>query len=289
MKQYLDYLERILLTGELRDQERTGTGTLSVFGERLEFNLKDGFPSVTTKELNFPSVVSELLWFLAGSTNERDLAKIRWGDAYADDKKTIWTANLKDWNEKHGYRESNPDCGNIYGHQWRNFNGVEGLFDGFDQITNLIKELKTNKQSRRHYVSAWNPEDVFKDYGCLPPCHLSFQMYVDNNDNLSCMMNQRSGDSLLGIPYNIASYALLTHMIAQVCDLGVGKLIMNIGDSHIYNDHIEQVKEQLTREPLPLPTLYLNPDIDNIFDFKMSDIELIGYDSHPPIKAKMAV
>jgi thymidylate synthase len=265
MKTYLSELSRILEEGELRD-DRTGVGTIGLFGTQVRYDLREGFPAVTTKKLYFKGVVHELLWFLKGSTNINYLTEnnVHIWDEWADDK-----GNL----------------GPVYGKQWRSW--AKGPVHSVDQISNLITSLKQNPYSRRHLVSAWNVAEV--EDMALPPCHLLFQFYVNNNDELSCQLYQRSADMFLGVPFNIASYALLTHMVAQVCDLKVGEFIHTIGDAHIYTNHVEQVKIQLDREPYELPQLWLNPEITDINKFKYEDIKLVNYQSHPTIKAEVAV
>ena len=276
MKQYLDLLKDILENGEVRD-DRTGVGTIGVFGRQLRFNLRNKFPAMTTKKLAWKACVGELLWFITGSSNERMLAEITHGDA--EGKTTIWTpnANAPYWKPKAKYE---GDLGRVYGVQWRDWGGV-------DQLANVIAGIKNDPFGRRHIVSAWNVSEL--DQMALPPCHVMFQFYVNSKKELSCHMYQRSVDVFLGLPFNIASYALLTHMVAQVCDLKPGEFILSTGDTHIYKDHVEQVREQLTRTPYELPTLYLNPEIKDIEDFKMQDIALVDYTSYAPIKANMAV
>ena len=276
MKQYHDLLEDILNNGEVKD-DRTGVGTISVFGRQLRFNLSEGFPAVTTKKLAWKSVVSELLWFIEGTGDERRLAEILYGSRDTE-RSTIWTGNAQAayWTPKARY---DGDLGRVYGVQWRDWRGV-------DQLSNLIEGIKTDPNGRRHIITAWNVDEL--DQMALPPCHVLAQFYVSNG-KLSCHMYQRSVDVFLGLPFNIASYALLTHMIAQVCDLKVGELIISTGDTHIYSNHIEQVKEQLSREEYPLPMLFLNPEIKNIDKFAMDDILLFDYQSHGTIKADMAV
>ena len=277
MKVYHDLLLDILNNGEVRD-DRTGIGTISVFARQLRFDLRQDFPAITTKKLAWKSCVGELLWFLEGSSDERRLAEITYG--YRDTSKvTIWTPNSMAgyWKPKAKFQ---GDLGRVYGVQWRDW-------DGIDQVKNLIEGLKNNPNGRRHIISAWNVGEL--DEMALPPCHVMSQFYVSKNKELSCHMYQRSVDVFLGLPFNIASYALLTHMIAQVCDLKVGELIISTGDTHIYKDHVEQVNEQLRREMYPQPTLWLNPEIKNIDKFTMDDIKLIDYQSHDTIKAKMAV
>lgn len=274
---YLELLKDILENGETRE-DRTGVGTMSVFGRQLRFNLEKGFPAVTTKKLAWKACKSELIWFLEGSGDERRLAKILHGTKDPANS-TIWTGNATApyWEPKAKFP---GDLGRVYGVQWRNWGGV-------DQIKNLIDGIKQDPYSRRHIVSAWNVDEL--DDMALPPCHVMSQFSVSNNGRLSCHMYQRSVDVFLGLPFNIASYALLTHMIAQVCGLRVGELIISTGDTHIYLNHREQVEEQLTRRPYPAPTLWLNPDITEIDRFSMDDIQLTNYESHASIKAEMAV
>ena len=276
MIQYLELLKDILENGEEKD-DRTGVGTRSVFGRNLRFDLRRSFPAVTTKKLAWKACVAELLWFLEGSTDERRLAEITHGTR--DGVVTIWTPNALSpyWKPKAKF---DGDIGHAYGYQWRNFGGV-------DQIKKLIEGLIRDPNGRRHILSAWNVPEL--DNMALPPCHVMSQFYVNKKKELSCQMYQRSVDVFLGLPFNIASYALLTHMIAQVCDLSVGELIISMGDTHIYKNHIEQVKEQLSRSILPAPQLHLNPQILDINDFTMNDIELRRYTFHPSIKAEMAV
>ena len=274
MRQYLDLVKHVLENGELKE-DRTGTGTKSVFGYQMRFNLSDGFPMVTTKKLHLKSIIYELLWFLSGDTNIKYLK---------DNGVNIWNA----------WADSNGDLGPVYGFQWRNWNN-----DGIDQISNLINDLKNNPSSRRHLISAWNPSvlpDTSKSFetnvangkAALPPCHAFFQFHVING-KLSCQLYQRSADIFLGVPFNIASYSLLTLMIAQVCDLKPGDFIHTFGDAHIYTNHFEQMKLQLTREPKKLPTIKINNEVKNIFDFKFEDFILENYDPHPHIKGKVAV
>ncbi|WGV58741.1 thymidylate synthase [Brevibacillus brevis] len=264
MKQYLDLCQRILDEGVIKE-DRTGTGTTSVFGHQMRFDLSEGFPMVTTKKLHMKSIIHELLWFLSGDTNVRYLQE----------------NGVRIWNE---WADENGDLGPVYGSQWRSFTGRDGKT--VDQIQWVIDEIKRNPDSRRLIVSAWNPAEL--DKMALPPCHLLFQFYVANG-KLSCQLYQRSGDTFLGVPFNIASYALLTHMVAHVTGLEVGDFVHTIGDAHLYLNHIEQVKLQLTRDPKPLPKLVLNPDVTSIFDFKYEDIEIVGYESHPHIKGEVAV
>jgi|TARA_B100001964_G_scaffold245063_1_gene329611 thymidylate synthase len=281
MKQYLDALKQVLEKGADK-KDRTGTGTKAVFGIQMRFNMQDGFPAVTTKKLAWKSVVSELLWFIEGKGDERRLAEILHGTRDKD-KKTIWTANAEAsyWKNKAKFE---GDLGRVYGVQWRHWKNSEGKET--DQLAEAIKQIKENPSSRRIIVNAWNPGEI--DQMALPPCHTFFQFFVTDN-KLSLQMYQRSCDMFLGVPFNIASYSLLLHMVAQVTNLEPYEFIHTLGDAHIYQNHFEQVKEQLTRKPLPLPKLKLNPEIKNIDDFKMEDIELINYEHRPPIKAPMAV
>jgi thymidylate synthase len=276
MKQYHDLLEDILNNGEVKD-DRTGVGTISVFGRQLRFDLTAGFPAVTTKKLAWKSVVSELLWFIEGTGDERRLAEILYGSRDTE-RSTIWTGNAQAayWTPKARY---DGDLGRVYGVQWRDWRGV-------DQLSSLIEGIKKDPNGRRHILTAWNVDEL--DQMALPPCHVLAQFYVSNG-KLSCHMYQRSVDVFLGLPFNIASYALLTHMIAQVCDLKVGELIISTGDTHIYSNHVEQVNEQLSREEYPLPLLFLNPEIKSIDKFSMDAILLFDYQSHSTIKADMAV
>ncbi|WP_411377059.1 thymidylate synthase [Flavobacterium psychrophilum] len=274
MKQYLDLVKYVLNNGTQKG-DRTGTGTKSVFGYQMRFNLAEGFPMVTTKKLHLKSIIHELLWFLKGETNI----------AYLQQN------GVKIWDN---WADENGELGPVYGHQWRNWNNEE-----IDQITELIETLKINPNSRRMLVSAWNPSvlpDTTKSFAenvanakvALPPCHAFFQFYVSEG-KLSCQLYQRSADIFLGVPFNIASYALFTMMIAQVCDLQAGEFIHTFGDAHIYNNHFEQVALQLSREPKPLPKMILNPAVKNIFDFKFEDFKLEGYESHAHIKGAVAV
>jgi thymidylate synthase len=289
-KVYLNALKDILENGDDRP-DRTGVGTRGIFGLQLRFDLTDGFPAITTKKLAWKACVSELLWFIEGSGDEYRLREILHGSRYSE-KKTIWTDNATApyWVEKRLQRHPG-DLGRVYGVQWRRWRKPlirvnKVVLQNHDQLLALIAGIKEDPYSRRHIISAWNPGEL--DFMALPPCHMMAQFYV-NNGKLSCQMYQRSADMFLGVPFNIASYALFTHMIAQVCNLEVGDLIITIGDAHIYNNHFEQVKEQLAREPLPLATLKLNSEISVITDFEMDDIELEGYTSHDAIKAPMAV
>jgi thymidylate synthase len=287
---YLDALKNILENGNDRP-DRTGTGTRSIFGMQLRFDLSEGFPAVTTKKLAWRAVVSELLWFIEGSGDENRLKEILHGNRYSD-KKTIWTDNVTAdyWIKKKLQRHAG-DLGRVYGVQWRRWRAPvirinKVVLQNCDQLLNLIDGIKKDPYGRRHIISAWNPGEL--ELMALPPCHMMAQFYV-NDGKLSCQMYQRSADMFLGVPFNIASYALFTHMIAQVCNLTVGDLIITIGDAHIYNNHFDQVKEQLARKPLSLPSLQLNPAIDTITGFTMEDIELVDYESYDAIKAPMAV
>ena len=264
MRQYLDLMRHVLDHGTDKS-DRTGTGTRSVFGYQMRFNLQDGFPLLTTKKLHLRSIIHELLWFLRGDTNIKYLR---------DNKVSIWD----EWADENG------DLGPVYGYQWRSWPTPDG--GSIDQIAKLIDQIKRNPDSRRLIVSAWNPALV--DEMALPPCHAMFQFYVADG-KLSCQLYQRSADIFLGVPFNIASYALLTMMLAQVCGLQAGEFVHTLGDAHLYRNHFEQAELQLTREPRPLPTMTLNPAVDNLFDFKYEDFELSGYDPHPHIKAAVAV
>lgn len=261
MKQYLDLLRDVLENG-VDKLDRTGVGTRSVFGRQMRFDLNKGFPLMTTKKMHLKSIIHELLWFIKGDTNIK----------YLQDN------GVRIWNE---WADENGDLGPIYGSQWRNWNN-----DGIDQLANVIETLKHNPNDRRMIVSAWNVSKI-PDMK-LPPCHMLFQFYVANN-KLSCMLYQRSCDMFLGVPFNIASYALLTMMIAQVCGLELGEFVHTLADTHIYHNHFEQVKEQLSREPLPLPTMKLNPEVKNINDFTYDDFTLENYQSYDKITAKVAV
>jgi thymidylate synthase len=256
----------------------------------MRFNLEDGFPAITTKKLAWRAVVSELLWFIEGSGDEYRLREILHGDRYSE-KRTIWTDNAEaDYWVKRKLQRHPGDLGRVYGVQWRRWRKPlvrinKVVLQNHDQLLELINGIKSDPYSRRHIITAWNPGEL--DLMALPPCHMMAQFYV-NNGKLSCQMYQRSADMFLGVPFNIASYALFTHMIAQVCNLEVGELIITLGDAHIYNNHFDQVKEQLKREPKPLATLELNSEISVITEFEMEDIELVGYESHDAIKAPMA-
>lgn len=264
VKQYLDLLARIRNEGTYRG-DRTGTGTYSVFGHQMRFDLSEGFPLVTTKKLHLKSIIHELLWFIAGDTNIKYLK---------DNGVSIWD----DWADENG------DLGPVYGHQWRSWPTPNG--ETVDQISSLVDQIKNNPNSRRLIVSAWNVADV--DHMALPPCHCLFQFYVAEG-KLSCQLYQRSADVFLGVPFNIASYALLTHMMAQACDLEVGDFVHTFGDAHLYSNHIEQTDLQLSREPMPLAKLKLNPEVKDLFAFTYDDIAIEGYESHPHIKAAVAV
>jgi thymidylate synthase len=264
MKQFQDLLQRILDEGAVKT-DRTGTGTLSVFGHQMRFNLQDGFPLLTTKKLHLRSIIHELLWFLSGDTNIKYLK---------DNGVSIWD----EW------ADDNGDLGPVYGFQWRSWPAKDG--ESVDQISKLIQQIKTNPDSRRLMVVAYNP--AYVDEMALPPCHSLFQFYVANG-KLSCQLYQRSADTFLGVPFNIASYALLTHMVAQQCDLDVGDFIWTGGDTHLYSNHLEQARLQLSREPLPLPRLEFKRRPDSIFDYKFEDFEVVGYQAHPGIPAPIAV
>ena len=264
MKQYLELLQHILDNGTQKD-DRTGTGTRSVFGYQMRFNLADGFPLLTTKKLHLKSIIHELLWFLKGDTNVK----------YLQDN------GVRIWNE---WADENGDLGHIYGYQWRSWPDYDGGF--IDQVTEAIETIKHNPDSRRIIVSAWNVADI-KNMN-LPPCHAFFQFYVADG-RLSLQLYQRSADTFLGVPFNIASYALLLMMVAQVTGLEAGDFVHTLGDTHIYNNHIEQVKEQLSRTPRKLPRMVINPEVKNIFDFKFEDFKLEGYDPLPHIKAEVSV
>lgn len=273
MKQYLDLMRHVLENGAQK-HDRTGTGTLSVFGYQMRFNLQEGFPLVTTKKLHLKSIIHELIWFLSGDTNIKYLK---------DNGVRIWD----EWADEQG------NLGPVYGYQWRSWPTPDGRH--IDQISQVVKQLKTNPDSRRIMVSAWNVADV--DQMALPPCHSLFQFYVappdaskgETQGKLSCQLYQRSADIFLGVPFNIASYALLTMMMAQVCDLQYGDFIHTFGDAHLYNNHIEQAKLQLSREPRQLPTMKINPEVKNIFDFRYEDFQLENYDPWPHIKGAVAV
>ena len=264
MKQYLDLLDRILTEGH-KKTDRTGTGTLSVFGNQMRFNLEDGFPLLTTKKLHLKSIIYELLWFLRGDTN------VRW----------LQEHGVRIWNE---WADENGELGPVYGHQWRSWPDYNG--GTIDQIQNVIDLIKNHPDSRRMMVSAWNPAEV--EQMALPPCHCLFQFYVAD-DRLSLQLYQRSADTFLGVPCNIASYALLLQMMAQVTGLKPGEFVHTTGDTHLYLNHLEQARLQLTRTPRPLPTMKINPDVKNLFDFKYEDFELEGYNPYDHIKAEVSV
>ena len=282
--EYLDLLHTVMNTGEKRDQERTGTGTRSIFFCHLNFDLEAGYPLLTTKKVNFKAIASELLWFLEGSDDERRLAEILYGKEREDlvGKNTIWTANADTQGVNLGYQNDYlvKRLGPVYGVQWRNFGGV-------DQITELVNNIKTNPQSRRHLLSAWNVGEI--DKMALPPCHTFSQFYVTNDKRLNCTMYQRSADLFLGVPFNIASYSLLVYMIAHVTGLTPGVYNHVFGDAHIYEDHFDAVKEQLQRTSKKFPKLKIRRPIKVIDDFTMEDFEVIGYDPDPFIKASMSV
>lgn len=289
MKEYLNALNYVMENG-IDKSDRTGVGIRSIFGYQMRFDLQKGFPAITTKKLAFKSVVSELLWFLEGSTDERRLAEIHYGKTRDDliGKNTIWTANADAQGKSLGYinTETQKELGPVYGAQWRKFGGIESGDWGTDQISWVINEIKNNPTSRRLIVSAWSPNQIHEM--ALPPCHTMFQFYV-SDEKLSCQLYQRSADFVLGSPFNIASYSLLTHMVAQVCNLKVGDFIYTMGDMHVYHNHFDGVYEQLRREPMPLPTLWLNPEVNDIFKFTMDDIKLLDYRSHDKIDFQMAV
>ncbi len=264
MRQYLDLMQHVLNHG-VRKDDRTGTGTMSVFGYQMRFNLSEGFPVVTTKKLHLRSIIHELLWFLKGDTNIKYLK---------DNGVSIWDA----WADEDG------NLGPVYGSQWRSWPTPDGQH--IDQISQVIEQIKNNPDSRRIIVSAWNVSEI--ENMALPPCHAFFQFYVAEG-KLSCQLYQRSADIFLGVPFNIASYALLTMMMAQVCGLKPGDFVHTLGDAHLYSNHIEQTQLQLSRDPLPLPTMKLNPEINHLFDFTFDDFELVGYESHPHIKGAVAV
>ena len=264
MKQYLDLMRRVREQGT-RKEDRTGTGTLSVFGHQMRFDLAEGFPLVTTKKCHLKSIIHELLWFLSGDTNIRYLQE----------------NGVRIWNE---WADADGNLGPVYGSQWRAWPAADGHH--IDQISQLIEQIRSTPDSRRLIVSAWNVGEI--DNMALPPCHLLFQFYVADG-RLSCQLYQRSADIFLGVPFNIASYALLTMMVAQVCELAPGDFVHTLGDAHLYLNHLEQTDEQLGRKPYPLPAMKLNPDIKSIFDFKFEDFELVGYEAHPHIKGVVAV
>jgi thymidylate synthase len=265
MQQYLDLLQHILDNGDQKG-DRTGTGTRSCFGYQMRFDLNEGFPVLTTKKLHLRSIIHELLWFLKGDTNIKYLQ---------ENKVRIWD----EWADEDG------NLGPVYGQQWRNWPTRDG--GSIDQIVNLVNSLKTNPNSRRHLVCAWNVADV--EHMALPPCHCLFQFYVSSDGKLSCQLYQRSADTFLGVPFNIASYALFTMMLAQVCDLKLGEFVHTFGDVHLYNNHLEQAQLQLTRTPGKLPQMKINPDVKDIFAFTGDDFELVNYEAQPHIKAEVSV
>ncbi|WP_282141711.1 thymidylate synthase [Cytobacillus oceanisediminis] len=264
MKQYLDLCKHVLENGT-KKEDRTGTGTISTFGYQMRFNLQEGFPLVTTKKLHLKSIIHELLWFLNGDTNVKYLQE----------------NGVRIWNE---WADEEGNLGPVYGHQWRSWTGADG--NTVDQISNLIDQIKTNPDSRRLIVNAWNAGEIEKM--ALPPCHCMFQFYAADG-KLSCQLYQRSADVFLGVPFNIASYALLTMMVAQVCDLEPGEFVHTFGDVHIYQNHIDQVNLQLSRDPRPLPKMIINPDVKDIFSFKFDDFQLEDYNPHPHIKGVVSV
>ena len=264
MKQYLDLLEHVLKNGDIKE-DRTGTGTISIFGWQMRFNLKEGLPLLTTKKLHLKSIIHELLWFINGDTNISYLKK----------------NNVSIWNE---WADENGDLGPVYGKQWRRWETPDGR--KLDQLDDVIRSIKNNPNSRRMIVSAWNPSDVGSM--ALPPCHCLFQFYV-SNQKLSCQLYQRSADIFLGVPFNIASYAILTHMIANVCGLSVGDFVHTLGDAHIYNNHLDQVQTQLLRDTMTLPNLNFRKKFDTINDFQYEDFEIVDYNPHPSISAPVAV
>jgi len=264
MKQYLDLMRHVRDNGT-KKEDRTGTGTVSVFGHQMRFDLSEGFPMVTTKKCHLKSIIHELLWFLSGDTNIKYLQE----------------NGVRIWNE---WADEDGNLGPVYGYQWRNWPAANG--EHIDQIAQIIEQIKNNPDSRRIIVSAWNVGEI--ENMALPPCHMMFQFYVADG-KLSCQLYQRSADIFLGVPFNIASYALLTMMVAQVCDLAPGDFVHTLGDAHLYSNHLEQVDEQLSRKPFPLPQMKINPDVKSIFDFKFEDFELVGYQAHPHIKATVAV
>lgn len=265
MRQYLDLIKHVLDHGQYKE-DRTGTGTYSVFGHQTRYDLNEGFPLVTTKKCHLRSIIHELLWFLKGETNIQYLK---------ENKVSIWD----EWADENG------DLGPVYGFQWRHWQIPGG--GEVDQIAKLVQSLIHNPDSRRHIITAWNP--AYVDQMALPPCHAFVQFYVSSDKKLSCQLYQRSADIFLGVPFNIASYALLTMMLAQVCNLKLGEFVHTMGDAHLYSNHIEQAKLQITRTPHKLPQMKINPNVKNIFDFKFEDFELVGYEAHPHIKAEVAV
>ena len=283
MKNYQELLTKILSEGSVRE-DRTGVGTISLFGEQLKYDLNAGFPAITTKRLAWRAVVSELLWFLEGSSDERRLAEILHGTR-DNSKKTIWTANANAdyWKPKARYE---GDLGRVYGVQWRFWRKVKNSWQTVDQVRSLIDGLKNDPQGRRHILTAWNPGDL--DQMALPPCHMFAQFYVSNDNKLTCLMHQRSCDMFLGVPFNIASYSLLTHILARECNLGVGEFIWSGGDCHIYANHVDAVRQQLIRTTRALPVLSIREG-RSLGNYEVDDFNLIGYDPHDSIKAEMAV
>lgn len=312
---YLDLCKQILDKGTIKD-DRTGTGTYSIFGAQMRFNLQEGFPLLTTKKVNFKLIATELIWFIRGDTNIQYLLKNnnniwnewafkRWveSDEYTGPDMTdfgnrsladeafnqLYQAEMKSFKERiiadDDFAKKYGELGPVYGKQWRDWRTSTN--ETIDQLKNVIEQIKTNPDSRRHIVTAWNPEDVPKNMA-LPPCHALYQFYVADG-KLSCQLYQRSADVFLGVPFNIASYALLTHLIAHECGLEVGEFVHTLGDAHIYSNHVEQIKEQLSRESLPLSSLEINPELKSVFDVELSDITLNNYQSHPAIKAPIAV
>lgn len=265
MKQYLDLCQTILDNGKAKT-DRTGTGTISLFGHQSRYDLNEGFPLVTTKKAHLKSIIHELLWFISGDTNAKYLQE----------------NGVRIWNE---WADEEGNLGPVYGHQWRHWLGSDGV--EHDQLATLVDDLKNNPFSRRHIINAWNVGDL--DKMALPPCHAFIQFYVDEDMRLSCQLYQRSADVFLGVPFNIASYALFTMMLAQVCHLKLGDFVHTLGDAHIYNNHLEQVQLQLSRKPYPLPKMKINPEVTSIFDFKYDDFELVDYQSHPHIAGKVSV
>ncbi len=264
MKQYLDLMSHVRDNGT-KKEDRTGTGTISVFGHQMRFDLNEGFPLVTTKKCHLKSIIHELLWFLSGDTNIKYLQE----------------NGVRIWNE---WADEDGNLGPVYGYQWRNWPAADGRH--VDQISQIIDQIKNNPDSRRIIVNAWNVAEI--ENMALPPCHMMFQFYVADG-RLSCQLYQRSADIFLGVPFNISSYALLTMMVAQVCDLAPGDFVHTLGDAHLYSNHMQQVAEQLSRKPFPLPVMKINPDVKSIFDFKFEDFELVGYEAHPHIKAVVAI
>lgn len=289
MEQYLELCRYVLKNGH-KKQDRTNTGTISSFGYQMRFDLNQGFPLLTTKKIHWPAIIHELLWFISGATNIEYLVKNKvyiwsaWPYQKYTKKKSYHNESLKEFNYKinndHQFALKHGDLGPVYGKQWRNFNGI-------DQLQELITNLKTNPFSRRHILSAWNPQEI--NNMALPPCHTLIQFYVSEDKKLSCQLYQRSGDIFLGVPFNIASYALLTMMLAQILGYQAGEFVHTLGDAHIYLNHLEQVNTQLTRKPKPLPKIIINPKVKNIFDFKFEDFEIIDYYPDEIIKASVAV